>query len=412
VNAEIICVGTELLLGDVVNTNSSYISKELSKLGINVYFTTVVGDNVARLEACLNLARTRSDIIITTGGLGPTVDDLTKETVAEILGIQMVLDEKALEMMTSFFDKLGRPMSPNNRKQAFVPEGSVVLYNDLGTAPGCMIMHEEKTYIILPGPPREMRHLFEKYVYPYYSKLSNEIIVSHVMRVMGIGESSMEAKVKDLIDAYENPTIAPYAVSGESYLRITAKAHSKGEADKLIIPVLDKLKERLGISVYGIDIPAIEHCVFNCLNLSEKKIAFAESCTGGLLAKRMTDIPGSSEVFNMGLVTYSNEAKMKLLGVKKDTLDKFGAVSYETAKEMVLGLSHVSGADICVSVTGIAGPGGGTEEKPVGLAYIGVYDGRRLWIKRSFWPKEREQVRLFTANMAFDMVRKMLITAR
>lgn len=410
-NAEIIAVGTELLLGDIVNTNAQFISQKLSSIGINVFFQTVVGDNPERLKDCLDIAKSRSDIIITTGGLGPTYDDLTKETIAQNFGKKLVMNEELLTELKGFFTRGGRVMTKNNEKQALIPEGAMILHNENGTAPGCILEDENhKIAIMLPGPPREMKPLFSEQVMPYLKKYSDEVIVSKTMRIIGIGESTLEAILKEKMVAYENPTIAPYAKDAECILRVTAKAKDEQSAISLIDPVVEEIKGILGNAVYGVDIPSIEYAIVDLMTKKNKTVAFAESCTGGLCAKRITDIPGSSKIFKTGVIAYHNDTKINLLGVDQSTLDQYGAVSKKCALQMAKGVYHLSGADYGVAITGIAGPDGGTKEKPVGLCYICVYDGKRARIKKTNFKRDRDYVRIYAANSAFELLRKFVLT--
>lgn len=372
---ELISVGTELLLGQIVNTNAQYLSRRLSELGFDVYYTTVVGDNPGRLKSALETAAGRADGIITTGGLGPTGDDLTKETIANYCGLKCVMDDESKRNIIERFNAGGMYMPESNLKQAEMPEGCIILKNDFGTAPGAIVEYEENstTFIMLPGPPREMKPMFDNYVFPYLKKRSKDVIRSKSLRVFGLGESSVDERLSELINNSANPTVAPYAKTGEVELRITAKAESAEIADEMIVPVEKKIREALGDKVYGTGLDnSLQKTLVELLRAKGLTAATAESCTGGLTAQKITSIPGSSECFGCGLTTYSNEIKHKLLGVKNETLEKYGAVSAETALEMSKGALKVSGADMAVSITGIAGPGGGTAEKPVGLVYISV----------------------------------------
>lgn len=369
-NCEIICVGTELLLGDILNTNAQYLARELAALGIGVHHQQVVGDNPQRMRECMSRALKESDMIILSGGLGPTADDLTKEICCEVMGERLVLDEDILEGIKSYFVSRGRQMADNNKKQAFVPENGIVFPNRNGTAPGCGIEKDGKLAIMLPGPPRELRPMFEKEVIPYLAKKTGGIILSKQVRTFGIGESNMAAAVEDLLDG-ENPTVAPYAKDGEALLRVTARADSEEKASAMCDETIEKIRERIGEYIYGIDVSSLEEKAVELLLARGKKLALAESCTGGYIAKRITDIPGSSAVFEYGIVSYSNEVKINLLGVKAETIEKYTEVSEQTAAEMAQGVLRLSGADFALSVTGISGPGGGSEDKPVGLAYIG-----------------------------------------
>ncbi len=407
-SAEIIAVGTEILLGDIVNTNAQYISKELAKLGIDVYFQSVVGDNPHRLEDTVYKAFERADIVITTGGLGPTRDDITKEICGKYFGKPFVKDEKAYEMLEAFFTKIGKEMTENNIKQVMVPEGCKVMYNHNGTAPGIIMEGKGKTLSMLPGPPRELKPMFEEYAIPFLKSKSDYIFVSRVFRVARVGESKTEYMLRDLIDKQTNPTIATYVKNVEAIVRVTAKAKSEEEANKLIEPVAEEIYRRFGKNVYGEGDNNIQAVVCEKLLKEGITVACAESCTGGMVAAAFTDFAGISEVFIEGAVTYCNDAKMRRLGVKKETLDKYGAVSEQTACEMAEGIAKTSGAQIGVSTTGIAGPGGGTPEKPVGLVYVGFYrNGKAKAIKLNY-PGLRETVRTRTVDAVFNVIRNEL----
>ena len=378
---ELVFVGTELLLGDILNTNAQYLSKKLAALGFDVLFQTVVGDNPQRLRSVLEEALSRSDIIITTGGLGPTKDDLTKEICASVFGLPLEMHEESLERIHEYFKEKNVPMPESNEKQALMPRGSVVFKNNNGTAPGCAMEKDNKHIIILPGPPREMHMMFEDSALPYLRRYSDCVIVSHSVRTFGIGESLMAEKAGELLDM-ENPTVAPYAKSGEALLRVTAKSKTEEEAQQLIDPVIKEIKSRLGSMVYGIDFGNMEQAVVTLLKERHLTAATAESCTGGLISKRLTDVPGASEVFGCGIVSYSNDVKEKILGVKREHLKKYGAVSEVVAASMARGVQKLSGADIGVSVTGIAGPASDDTNKPVGLVYIAVTDGESFRLKK------------------------------
>ena len=407
--AEILAVGTELLLGDILNTNAQYLAKELAALGIEVYYQTVVGDNPKRLEETLYHAFSRADLVITTGGLGPTEDDLTKETAAKYFGEELVLDERALAQIKMMFDRMGRTMTENNKKQAFVPENnSVVMYNANGTAPGIIIEKDEKIIIMFPGPPKEVVPMFENQAKPYLAKKQEYTFISRILRVASVGESAMEEMVKDLIDAQTNPTIAPYAKDGEALLRITAKAKDEEEANRLIDPVAVALKERLGKAVYAEGETNMETEVAKLLLTQKRTIAVAESCTGGEISSQLVRYPGISEVFLEGCVTYTNEAKMKRLGVSEETLAKFGAVSKETALEMAEGIAKTAGAQIGIATTGVAGPDGGTDEKPVGLVYIGIYKNGVAEAREYRFAGNRNKIRERATFQALDWLRRKL----
>ncbi len=407
--AEIIAVGTEILLGDILNTNAQYLSKELAQLGIEVYFQTVVGDNPQRLKDSIFHAFSRADIIITTGGLGPTEDDLTKETAAAYFEEELVLDEKAFAQIKTFFDRIGRTMTENNKKQAMVPKShGRVLYNPNGTAPGIIIEKNGKMIVMLPGPPKETVPMFENQVKPYLLTKQEYTFVSEILRVSSIGESAMETLVKDLIDKQTNPTIAPYAKDGESILRITAKAKSTQEATALIAPVKAALRERLGNAVYAEGETDLQTVVAQLLLQQHKTIAIAESCTGGMIASNLVSCAGISEVLLEGCVTYTNDAKIRRLGVNPETLETYTAVSEQVAAQMAEGIAKTSGADIGISTTGIAGPDGGTEEKPVGLVYIGLHINGKTTVKAYRYTGQRNKIRQRAAYQALDILRKAL----
>ncbi len=406
--AEIIGVGTELLMGQIANTDAQFLSRELSKLGIDVFYHHVVGDNMSRLVELIENVSKRSDIIITTGGLGPTQDDLTKDGVAQAFGLKMIKDEESADNLSSFFKSIHRDITINNYRQAYFPEGSIILKNERGTAPGCILEIEDKSVIVLPGPPRELNHMFLKSVKPYLEEKSGYIIKSNMIKIFGIGESDLEDRLMDIIENQKNPTLATYASSGEVSLRVTAKAKSENEAQALLLPVVDKIKECLGDNIYSIDGETLPQVVIKLLSDVNKKVAFAESCTGGMLSSMIVDMAGSSNVLDMSIVSYSNESKISQLNVSKDVIEEYGAVSRETAKEMAMGLLNKSRADISVSITGIAGPGGGTEDKPVGLVYVCLYDGRKHYVKKLNFARERNYNRLYAALHALDMIRRYL----
>jgi nicotinamide-nucleotide amidase len=408
--AEILAVGTEILLGDIVNTNSHYISKRLADLGISVYYQTVVGDNEERLYDAYKLAFERADIVIATGGLGPTKDDLTKEIGAKYFDKVLVLHEESLDYIKNFFDRLNRPMSEGNRKQAIFPKGSIILANPNGTAPGCIIEENNKILIMMPGPPKEMAPMFEDSVVPYLQKFSDGVLVSKVIRVLGLGESAMAERVNDIIDNNTNPTVAPYAKDNEAILRITAKGKTKEEAEKLILPIEQEIRSRIGDDIYAEGETTIDAVVGEILVNRNLTIATAESCTGGLLAGTLINYPGISSVFLEGAITYSNEAKMKRLGVKEETLERYGAVSEETAREMAIGIARAASTDIGISVTGVAGPDGGTEEKPVGLVYIGLYIKGEVKVKKLRMFGDRQKIRNRTVVSALDWLRRELLS--
>ncbi len=408
-NAEIISVGTELLLGQVVNTDAAIVAQALSGLGINLLYSAVVGDNEERLRAAVETAISRSDLLVMTGGLGPTADDLTKETTAAAAGKKLALHQESLERIQNYFNE--KKVSENQEKQAWLPEGCTVLQNDNGTAPGCAFQAENGcTIIMLPGPPSELAPMLHHYAVPYLAQNQDSVIVSHNIHIYGRGEAPVAQMMDDLMDG-ENPTLAPYAKEGECMLRVTAKAPTPEEADKMCQPLMDEIRRRLGDFIYSVDVETLEELVVQELQKQGKTLATAESCTGGLLAKRVTDIPGSSAVFQTGCVTYANSAKEALLDVPHDVLARHGAVSEETARAMAQGIVKRAGADIGIGITGIAGPEGGTSEKPVGLIYIALSDGKDTWVaKRSpiGRTKSRQWHRHCAASQALDMTRRYL----
>ncbi len=398
--AEIISVGTELLLGDIVNTNSQYIAKELASIGIEVYHQSTVGDNVDRLYECFKESLERSDVVITTGGLGPTTDDLTKEVAAKYFGQELKLHEPSWEYIKSLIESRGKKVAPNNKKQAYFPESAIVLKNNNGTAPGAVLRQDNKAIIVLPGPPREMVAMFNESVMPYLKQFTEDKLISKTLRLYGIGESDLELEILDIINEQSNPTVALYAKEMEVTIRITAKVKDEEEAVRLIKPVEDKIRERVGQFVYtnddiytGESKNVLEEVAAKLLVEKDLKIAVAESCTGGMVSSVLIDYPGISSVFVEGCVTYSNEAKMKRLGVKEETLDKFGAVSEETAIEMAEGVAKGLNADIGISTTGIAGPGGGSEEKPVGLVYTAITIKGKTKVYKDIYSGDRQKIR-------------------
>jgi len=402
---ELISVGTEILLGDILNTDAQFLSIELARLGISVIHQSTVGDNRERLLAQLKEAADRSDIIILSGGLGPTPDDLTKEVCCEFFGKKMFLHEPTVEKIKTYFSTKGMKMAQNNLKQAMFPKDCVIFPNDNGTAPGMAIEKDGVHILVLPGPPRELKPMFRNCAVPYLMQFSDRIIVSHNIRTFGIGESLMAERVNDLFDA-ENPTVAPYAKDGEALLRVTAMARTKEEAENLCKPVINEIKSRLDGFVYGVDYTCIEEAVIEKLKEKHMKVATAESCTGGLIAKRITDVPGASEVFDCGIISYANEIKHRVLGVSEDDLNKYGAVSEPVARQMAQGALKVSGADIAVSVTGIAGPDSDSTNKPVGLVYIGLADRDNVWVRELRTSrKDRSYNRYVSASNALNMIR-------
>ena len=407
--AEIITVGTEILLGDIVNTNSAYLARELALLGIDVYHQSCVGDNEQRLIDTFSEGLKRSDIIITTGGLGPTSDDITKEVACKIFDQEIELDKKSLEKIEKFFRNLGIEMTENNKKQAYFPKNSIILENENGTAPGAILSKDKKIIIILPGPPKEMIPMFEYKVKPYLKSMNKEVLISKTLKFFGIGESTLESKIIDIIKEQSNPTVAIYVSNMELRLRITAKAENEDKANESIIPIIKKVKDRVGEFVYAEDNISIEEVVSKMLVEKNLTIATAESCTGGLVSSTLINYPGISSVFMEGCVTYSNEAKINRLGVSKHTLTTYGAVSEETAREMAEGIAKNLNTNVAISTTGIAGPGGGTTDKPVGLVYIGVYINEKTTVKKYILQGNRQDIRLRATKNALNDLRLRLL---
>lgn len=407
---ELISVGTEILLGNIVNTNAAYLSEKCAGLGFSCYYQDVVGDNAERLYETIKTALSRADIILLSGGLGPTQDDLTKETTAKVLGKSLYLHEESKAAIQEFFEKRGIEPTDNNWKQAMVPEGCIVLANPNGTAPGIIMAENGKHVVLMPGPPNEMIPMFEASVMPYLEKLQSCVIFSQTVKICGVGESKAETMVQDLIESQSNPTIATYAKTGEVHLRVTARAEDEKAARKLVKPVVKELKGRFGSHVYTTDDEVtLEKSVVDLLLANNLTISTVESCTGGLLAARLINVPGVSEVFKSGYITYSNKAKRRLLGIKKNTLLKHGAVSEEIASQMAKGAAMVSKADVAVSITGIAGPDGGSEEKPVGLVYIGCNVCGRITVRKCHFSGDRSKVRENTVSSALSLMRECIL---
>ena len=407
-NTEIISVGTEILLGHITNTDSRDLSEMLSRIGINVKYHTVVGDNPERLRACVEIAKSRADIIITTGGLGPTCDDLTKQILAECFGLRLVQNDDEVQFLREFI-RNKRNFTPNNFQQAMLPEGCTVFHNLWGTAPGCAFQAEGKTVIMMPGPPVECVPMFRTYGVPYLRSLSDEEIVSHSIRVFGIGESAVDDMFADEMNVMANPTMAPYAKECDCLLQVTAKAGSEEEAEAMMAPVIAHVKERLGDFVYGMDVECIEEAVYPLLKEKGLTFATAESCTGGEIAKRFTDIPGASSVFLGGAVVYTNEVKAMLLGLDPRMIEEKGAVSREVALALAEQVRKLTGADIGIGVTGLAGPDGdGVHE--VGTVFVSMaVEGKTFVRALGLGPKRtRSYIRRMSGNHAYDMMRRWL----
>ena len=407
---ELISVGTELLFGNIVNTNAAYLAEKCADLGLSCFYQSVVGDNEERLGAVLKAALERSDIVILSGGLGPTEDDLTKEVSAKVMGRQLVMHEPSKKRIEEYFTSRNMELTENNWKQAMMPEGAIAVNNENGTAPGVIIEDGEKKVILLPGPPNEMIPMFEKSIMPYLEGSDPEVIYSQTVKICGVGESKAETLIKDMIDSQSNPTIATYAKNCEVHLRVTAKAAGEKEAKKLVKPVVKELKNRFGPCIYttNADI-TLEKAVVDLLIANKLTVSTVESCTGGMLAARLINVSGVSDVYKSGYITYSNKAKRRILGIKKGLLEKKGAVSEEVAKEMAKGAAAISRAEVAVSITGIAGPGGGTEEKPVGLVYIACSVCGKIKVRKYNFRGNRAKIRETAVSSALILMRQCVL---
>ena len=407
-DTEIISVGTEILLGHITNTDARSISEELAKIGINVKYHTVVGDNPERLRACVEVAKSRADIIITTGGLGPTCDDLTKQVLADCFGLPLVLNEREEQGLYEYI-KTDRGLTPNTHQQALLPAGCEIFHNLWGTAPGCAFEAEGKHVLMFPGPPKECTPMFRHYGVPYLRRLSDEQIVSHSVRIFGMGESAVDDLFADEMNRMTNPTMAPYAKECDCLLQITAKAESEAEAEAMIAPVMRHVKERLGDVVYGVDIECVEEAVMALLKERHLSFAAAESCTGGDIARRFTELPGASAYFKGGVVSYVNEVKEAMLGVDHDLLKTKTAVCREVAAAMAEGVRERLHTDMAVSVTGLAGPDGdGVHE--VGTVFIGLAVEGKTYVRETYMGvfRTRSFIRRMAGNHAFDMMRRYM----
>lgn len=407
-NAELLAVGSEILIGDICNTHSQYLSKQLALLGINLLRHSAVGDNPLRLANSLKEAKDRSDLVVITGGLGPTKDDLTKETVAQFCSLPLENNLSAQKRIENFFSKQNKAMPKNNLKQALIPKGALIFENDYGTAPGMAIDFDQTIFILLPGPPNEMIPMFEEKVVPYLNKFSDSVILSHNLHFFGISESKADEKLSSLL-SQSNPTVGLYAKEGEFRIRVSAKASTKDKCEKLLRPTIEKIKEKIGDYLYGVDCDSLEKVVVETALNKNMEIAVAESCTGGMISSKIASIPGASGCFHCGIVSYSNDIKQDILGVDETVLNDYGAVSPQTAEMMAIGVSKLAKADIGVSVTGIAGPSGGSEEKPVGLVYVGIATESevktyKLLLSRGL-PDERESIRTRSSLFALNAVR-------
>ena len=407
--AEILSVGTELLMGQIANTDAQYISRRLSELGVNIYRQTTVGDNPARVKEAIAAALGRADIVITTGGLGPTEDDLTKEMAAEVLGLEMALHQPSLDALIDYMGRVGRPMTENSYKQVYFPAGSYVMVNLCGTAPGCIMEKDGKFVAVLPGPPHELQDMFDRQLAPWLARRSGMRIESRFLRVFGVGEAIVETKLKDLFHG-ENPTLALYCGAGEVQARITARVAEGEDPEPLMAPLEAEIRRRLGDAVYAVGLDnSLSRTVYELLLARGETVCFAESCTGGLLAATLVDNPGASGVLMESYVTYANAAKTRILGVSEETLRAVGAVSPECAREMAAGAKRASGADWAVSVTGIAGPEGGTPEKPVGTVYVGVAGKDGVQAHRLRLTGSRAWIRTLSAANALDLLRRAML---
>ncbi|EOD01245.1 competence/damage-inducible protein A [Caldisalinibacter kiritimatiensis] len=406
---EVINVGSELLSGDVLNTNIIYLSKKLLELGIEVSFQTTVGDNKNDLAKVITEGLKRSELLIITGGLGPTEDDITKEVVCEVLKEELVFSEEVLSKIKEHFNKCCKHMSKNNLKQAYIPKKSKVIQNKVGTAPGFIIEKDKNIIIILPGPPREIKEMFKNYICSYLSKKSNIVVKSKTIRTIGIGESHIESKIRSKIGFKDNTLVATYAKEGQVDIKITAKGLDNESVDKTIQETVDTLMPEIKKYVYSFDDESIEEVVFKQLLKNNFKIGFCESCTGGLITSRLTRISGASKILKRSIITYSNTSKIEEVGVQRETLNKYGAVSEQTAIEMAQGLKNKDNIDIAVSVTGIAGPTGGTSEKPVGLVYMALVTNDTIKCYKFNFSGSREIIQNKTANSVFNEIRKYLI---
>ncbi|MGN0988527.1 MAG: competence/damage-inducible protein A [Otoolea sp.] len=408
---ELVSVGTELLLGNIVNTNARYLSEKFAMLGLSVYYQTTVGDNRERMTEVIRTALNRADVVVLNGGLGPTEDDITKDVCAELMGAELKEDPQVRAHLEDWYRQRNKKDVPDsNWRQALVPEGAVVFPNTNGTAPGLALEKNGKTAILLPGPPNELYPMVEEQVCPYFQKRQSEVIYSQMVKICGYGESKVEEMLLDLIDHQTNPTLATYAKTKEVHLRVTARAKSEEEAKKLLKPVVKEIKKRFGNAVYTTnEKDTLESVVVDLLKKYDLTVTTAESCTGGLVAARLVNVPGASEVFREGFVTYSNKAKKKYLDVSKSTLRKYGPVSEQTAKEMATGGVFATDADACVAVTGLAGPDGGTEDKPVGLVYIACYMKDSVKVEEYRFKGNREKIREQATVQALDLLRRSII---
>ena len=410
---EMISVGTELLLGNILNTNARYLSEKCAMLGLNVYYQTTVGDNRERMTEVIRTALGRADLVILNGGLGPTEDDITKDVCAELMGCPLKEDPGVRAHLEEWYRlRKKKDVPDSNWRQALVPEGALLFENSNGTAPGLVMEKGEKTAVLLPGPPNELYPMVEQHFCPYIQKRQSGVIRSQMVKICGYGESRVEEMLLDLIDGQTNPTLATYAKTREVHLRVTARAATDEEAKKLLKPMIKEIRRRFGAAVYTTcEEESLEDVAIRLLKKHDLTVTTAESCTGGLLAARLVNVPGASDVFREGFITYSNKAKRTLLDVSKATLRKYGAVSKQTAKEMATGGVFAADADVCVAVTGIAGPDGGTDEKPVGLVYIACYLKDEVRVEEHVFRGNRQKIREQTVVQALDLLRRCILEA-
>lgn len=406
--AELIAIGTEILLGTTINSNAAMISALLSEMGIDVYWESVVGDNMERAAEAVRRAAERADIIITTGGLGPTCDDITKEAVAEAFGVGLEENREEKEWLIELFRARGSELTENNYSQIMLPEGSKPIRNSRGTAPGCRFEKDGKIVLMLPGPPHELEAMLNESVRGILMNLSGGIIVSHKLNLFGISESLMESKLRDYMKELNNPTLAPYAAKGECTLRVTAKAESAEEAEKMMEPVIDRVKKTFGNFIYGMDYDGLEQMVIEQLIEKNLTLACAESCTGGLLSKRLSDIPGASKAFLGSVISYTNEVKNKVLGIPNNLIEEKGAVSEEVAAFMAMNVRELIGSSFGIGITGLAGPEG-DGINPIGLVYIALSTRDSLYVRKvHVKARNRGAVRLYAGSHALDMIRRKI----
>ena len=411
IKTEILSVGTELLMGQIVNTDAGYISARLPEAGAGVYYHTVVGDNPDRLRDCLLIALGRADIVITTGGLGPTQDDLTKQTIAAVLGLGLREHKETRESIDAYFSKRGKKATENNYRQAMMPEGAEILTNVNGTAPGCMIRcgneFSGKIVFMLPGPPDELKPMFDSYVMKYYMDIAEQKMHSAFVRICGTGESAVETKLSELIDGQTNPTLATYVKTGVVTVRVTASAECEEKAVNIVDVTVEKIKNLLGDDVYSTSNEEPEETLVRLLKEKNMTVSTAESLTAGMISAKIASVPGASKVLVSGITVYTDEAKNKLLGVKQKTLTDHTAVSAETCREMAEGVRRLTGSDFSIAVTGYAGPQ--VEDEPVGLVYIGIAAAHKTFVKECHFAGSRERIRTLTAVNSIDLTRRMLL---